>query len=141
MQQPLWARVRGAAAWLVLAAVLALAWIETSELRRLLRDTAPTRGQLATDSAFYASPILLGDNEVILRAVQEVVPRGEPIAVDGGDGFEQIKQRFWLALLPTWPIAADAEWLLCPNPCGRPEDTLMAGGGQYSLIRRASPAP
>jgi hypothetical protein len=141
MQQPFGGRIRGAAAWLVLGVVLALAWIGTSEVRRLVRDTAPTRGRLETDAAFYASPIVLGDNAVILRALQENVPPGTPVSVEGDGGFVQTRQRFWLALLPTWPIAADAEWLLCPNPCGRPEDTLMAGGGQFSLLRRARPAP
>lgn len=141
MQEPLRARIRGAAPWLVLGIVLALAWLATADLRQLLRDTGPTRGRLKSDADFYASPIVLGDQGPILRAVQELVPPGTPIAVEGEGDFEQMKQRFWLALLPTWPIAADAGWLLCPTPCGRPADTMVARGGQYVLLQRASGAP
>lgn len=128
---------RGVAAWLLLAAVVALAWLRTGDLRALLRDSAPTRGALRSDADFYATPLVLGEEVAILRHVESALAPGTPLAVEGSGPFEERRQRFWLALLPAHPITAGAEWLICPAPCGGPGDTLVARGRDFVLLRRA----
>ena len=127
---------RAVAAWLLLAAVAVLAWIRTQDLRALLRDVEPTRGALRSDSDFYATPLVLGDEVAILRHVESALAPGTPVAVEGSGRFEERRQRFWLALLPEHPIAADAEWRICPAPCGGEGDELAARGRDFVLLRR-----
>jgi hypothetical protein len=131
----------GAAAWLLLALVLALAWQHTGDLRTLLRDAAPTRGLLQSDDDFHATPLVLGDEVAILHHIQSTLPPGTPVAVSGSEPFEERRQRFWIALLPEHPIASDAPWLVCPAPCGAPGDAVVARGRDFVLLRRAAPGP
>lgn len=132
---------RGGGAWLLLAIVLALAWLRTQDLRALLHDTAPTRGALGNDDDFYAAPPVLGDEAPILRYLERRVPPGTPVAVTGDGPFEERRQRFWLALLPEHPIASDADLLICPLPCGGAGDRQVARGRDFALLQRAKPEP
>lgn len=127
---------REAGAWLLLALVLALACWNTRDLRALLRDTAPTHGALRSDDDFYATPLVLGEEVAILRRL-ESLPAGTPVAVTGSGPYEERRQRFWLALLPEHPIASDAELLICPLPCGGPDDRVVARGQDFVLLSRA----
>ena len=137
--QPLERReARGTAAWLFLAAVIALAWLRTGDLRALLRDVAPTRGALQSDADFYATPLVLGEEVAILRYVERELAPGTPVAVEGDGPFEERRQRFWLALLPEHPIAADAQWRICPAPCGDADEAPVVRGREFALLRRAS---
>ena len=141
MQQPERRGSREIAAWLLLASIAALAWHSTGDLRALLRDTAPTRGALRSDADFYAAPPVLGDEVAILRQVERELAPGTPISVEGGGPYEERRQRFWLALLPEHPIAADADWRICPAPCDRAGDTVAARGRDFVLVRRAAEKP
>jgi hypothetical protein len=129
----------GAAAWLLLALVLALVWQRSGDLRSLLRDAAPTRGLLQSDDDFHATPLVLGDEVAILRHIRSALPPGTPVAVTGDGPFEERRQRFWIALLPEHPIASNAPWLVCPVPCGAPGDAVVARGRDFVLLRRAAP--
>lgn len=135
--QPIERRLRRGTGALLLAAVVALAWARTQDLRALLRDAAPTRGALQNDDAFYATPLVLGEEVAILRHIEGALAPGTAIAVEGSGPFEERRQRFWLALLPRYPIAGDAGWLVCPAPCGRAGDALVARGRDFVLLRRA----
>ena len=128
---------RGWAAVLLLAAVAALAWLRTGDLRALLRDVAPTRGAVRSDAELYATPLVLGDETAILRHIARELAPGTPIAVEGSGAFEERRQRFWLALLPQHPIAADAAWRICPAPCAGEGDTVAVRGRDFVLLRRA----
>lgn len=129
---------RGWAAWLLLAAVVALAWLRTGDLRALLRDVAPTRGAVTSDAAFYATPLVLGDEFEILRFVETQLPPGTAIAVEGSGAFEERRQRFWLALLPRHPIAESAGWRICPEPCADDGESVAARGRDFVLLRRGA---
>lgn len=136
--QPEHRETRGWAAWLLLAAVVALAWWRTGDLRALLRDSAPTRGVVTSDAVFYATPLVLGPEVEILRyALRELAP-GTAIAVEGSGAFEERRQRFWLALLPQYPIAQDAAWRICPAPCAEAGDTVAVQGRDFVLLRRGA---
>jgi hypothetical protein len=139
MQPPARRTRRELGAWLLLAAVVALAWLRSADLRALLHDSAPTRGALRSDDDFYAAPLMLGAEVAILHQLRGTLAPGTPVAVEGSGPFEERRQRFWLALLPEYPIASDAEWLLCPAPCGGEGDAVAARGGDFVLLRRAAP--
>ena len=128
---------RGIASWLLLAAVAVLAWFRTQDLRALLRDVAPTRGALTSDADFYATPLVLGEEIAILREVERALAPGTPVAVEGGGRFEEKRQRFWLALLPEHPIAANAAWRICPAPCADDGGEVVVRGRDFVLLRRA----
>ena len=136
--QPERRETRGWAAWLLLATVVALAWLRTGDLRALLRDSAPTRGAVTSDAAFYATPLVLGPEFEILRYVLRELAPGTPIAVEGSDAFEERRQRFWLALLPRHPIAESAGWRICPEPCAGDGESVAARGRDFVLLRRGA---
>jgi hypothetical protein len=136
--QPEHRETRGWAAWLLLAAVVTLAWLRTGDLRTLLRDSAPTRGVVTSDAVFYATPLVLGGDVEILRYVVRELAPGTVIAVEGSDAFEERRQRFWLALLPQYPIAQDAAWRICPAPCAGEGDTVAVQGRDFVLLRRGA---
>jgi hypothetical protein len=129
------------AAWLLLAVIAALAWRSTGDLRALVRDSAATRGELRSDADFYAAPPVLGDEVAILRHVERELEPGTPISVEGSGPYEERRQRFWLALLPQHPIAADAEWRICPAPCDGAGDTVAERGRDFVLLRRSPEKP
>ena len=140
MQPPERRGSREIAAWLLLAAIAALAWHAAGDLRALVRDTAATRGALRSDADFYAAPPVLGDEIAILRHVERELPPGTPISVEGRGAYEERRQRFWLALLPEHPIERDADWRICPAPCGGPGDTLAVQGRDFVLLHRSAEA-
>jgi hypothetical protein len=127
----------GAGAWLLLALALGLAWQRGADLRALIRDAAPTRGLLRGDDDFFATPLVLGDELPILSHVRRELAPGTAVALSGDGEHEERRQRFWIALLPEYPIASDARWLICPAPCGAPGDEIVARGRAFVLLRRA----
>jgi hypothetical protein len=127
----------GAGGWLLLALVLMLAWQRSQDLRALIRDAAPTRGLLRSNDDFYATPLVLGDELPILRSLRSASAPGTPVALTGDGPHAERRQRFWIALLPEHPIASDAPLLICPVPCGTPEDEVVARGREFVLLRRA----
>ena len=80
--------------------------------------------------------ILERETPDILQRLQAEVPPGTPVSVTGTGRFVARAQRFWLALLPAYPIASNAELRICPIPCAEPGDEELERGGEFVLLRR-----
>lgn len=132
------ARTSGAGAWLVLALVAASAWLASSDLRALLHAVAPTRGLVASEQDFLRTPLLLAGEYPLYERILSELPPGTPISVEGDERHVERQQRFWIALLPDFPIASRAEWAICPAPCAGPSDRVVATGMEFVLVQRGA---
>lgn len=131
-------RESGAGAWLALAGVAASAWLATADLRGLLAAVAPTRGLLHSEADFLRTPLVLAGEYPLYEQVRRELAPGTPISVEGEGAHEERKQRFWIALLPEYPISSRADWAICPAPCAGPEDHVVAAGAEFVLVRRGA---
>jgi hypothetical protein len=138
MAAPSEARESGAGAWLALAAVAAAAWLATADLRALLVAVAPTRGLVESFSDFLRTPLLLAGEYPLYEHVRRELAPGTPISVEGDGAHEERRQRFWIALLPDYPISPAAQWAICPAPCAGPGDRVVATGAEFVLVQRGA---
>ena len=130
-----------AAPLLVLAIVLTMVAWRASDLATPIEVARMSRAELASDDDLYRSEPILGPEYPILARLRRDHPAGTRVAVPlAGAGTALTRgQRFWLALLPEYPIAGDAELVICPLPCREPGLTLVERGEEFGLLRRGGP--
>jgi hypothetical protein len=128
---------RGASSWGLLALVVLLAATRALDLGEALAEARASRNAIRSDADFYRAMAVLGPEHPIAGHLHASVALGTPIALEGPGRFTARRQRFWIALLPDYPIASDAELVICPAPCVGPDDTLLVQGQEFQLVRRS----
>jgi hypothetical protein len=131
---------RAAGAWLLLALVAALAAARGRDLAPALAEARASRDAIRSARDFERAMPVLGPEHPIADHLRSSVAPGTPVAVEGPGRFTARRQRFWIALLPDYPIASDAELLICPAPCAGHERSRLASGGEFWLVRRSAPS-
>ena len=121
----------------VLAGVVGLGFARSADLAGLTELARETRGAIDSDARFYAAPQVLGPEAPILEALLREQAPGTAVAIEARGDAVARAQRFWLALLPRHPIAADAALVVCPRPCARPGDRELARGAEFVLLDRS----
>jgi hypothetical protein len=114
-----------------------LAATRALDLGGALAEARASRNVIRSDADFYRAMAVLGPEHPIADHLYAFVARGTPVAVEGPGRFTARRQRFWIALLPDYPIATDAQLVICPAPCAGPDDTLLAQGQEFQLVRRS----
>ena len=94
--------------------------------------------QFRRQAATYVNP---GELCALRLCVRRELPVGTAISVEPSEAHAERQQRFWLALLPEFPIASRAEWAICPAPCAGPGDRVVAAGHEFVLVRRGGAEP
>ena len=126
---------RDASAWLLLALVGLLAVFRAQELAAPLAEARASRHAIRTERDFERAMAVLGPEHPIVDRLRTLAEPGTPVAVEGPGRFTARRQRFWIALLPDYPIRSDAQWVICPAPC-REGDRVVARGEEFLLVRR-----
>jgi hypothetical protein len=119
---------------LLLLVLLAFVYAATGELRE--RVAFASRTPLRSDADLYRAPVVLADEYPLLEWIRANVPAGTEIAVPWDERFPLRIQRFWLALLPAYPIASDAGLSVCPRSCVGPDDVVLAQANEFVLVDR-----
>jgi hypothetical protein len=131
-----WALAR-VAPLLVLALVAGLVALRASGLGSVLEVARLSRAELASDADVLRSEPVLGPESPILARLRSDYAPGTPIALPLSGASVTRGQRFWLALLPEYPIASDAELVICPLPCTEPGLVPVERGAEFGLMRRS----
>ncbi len=98
-------------------------------------------GIVRNDENFYMTNMLLGRDYPLLAHIRKAFPPGTMVAVTPCDRFRYPnvlrgrRQRFWLALLPEYPIGP-SKLVICPQDQVRPTDKLIRRGYWFVLVRR-----
>jgi len=121
---------------LVLAAVAALVALRASDLGPLLEVARLSRAELASDEDLFRSEPILGPESPILARLRSDHPPGTPVSLPLRGASVTRGQRFWIALLPEYPVASDAELVICALPCAEPGLELVERGSEFALMRR-----
>jgi hypothetical protein len=131
-----------ALAWGAWVLVLALAWLGSGPVRAKLAEARASREVVRDDDAFYRAHAVLGPEMPLFEAVRERLAAGTPIAVTG-TGVEGTarRQRFWLTLLPQYPVSDGAATEICPRACLDRASEVLAEGRDFVWIRRAPSQP
>ena len=122
--------------WLVLGAVVALGVAQTADVREAARVAAGFAPLVRTDEDFHRSPAGLGAEYAVVESLRRERPPGTRVALPGDSTLDASRKRFWLALLPEYPIAGDAALVICERPCARPGDALLGRGDRFELRER-----
>jgi hypothetical protein len=131
-----WALAR-VAPLLVLVLVAGLVALRASGLGLLLEVARLSRTELASDEDVLRSEPVLGPESPILARLRRDYAPGTPIALPLTSASVTRGQRFWLALLPEYPIASNAELVICPLPCAESGLVLVQRGAEFGLMRRS----
>jgi hypothetical protein len=122
---------------LILGLVAGLIALRASNLGPLVEIARLSRAELANDEDLFRSEPILGPESPILARLRSEVAPGTPISLPlRRDASVTRGQRFWLALLPEYPIASDAELVICPLPCAEPGLDPVEQGSEFALMRR-----
>jgi hypothetical protein len=131
------ARLREAIEVGILAAITALGFARAGDLREMVDFARATRDAVRSDDDLLRSPGVLGPEAPLFETLRRQYPPGTAVAVHGHAGSVARAQRFWLALLPLYPIRGDAALRLCPHPCDEPGDRVLARGVELVLLDRS----
>jgi hypothetical protein len=123
---------------LVLGLVAGFIVLRASSLGPLLEVARASRAELASDEDLFRSEPILGPESPILARLRSEVAPGTPISLPLRRGASITRgQRFWLALLPEYPIASHAELVICPLPCAEAGLDPIERGSEFALMRRS----
>jgi hypothetical protein len=131
-------RLARAAPLLVLALVVALVAVRATGLERRFQVARMSEAELQSDEDLLRSEPVLGPEFPILAWLEREHPRGARVSLALSGAAVTRGERFWLALLPRYPIASDADLVICWLPCNDPELSLVARGESFALMRRVA---
>ncbi len=123
----------------LLAAFVALLFLRSGDVRENAAVARESAQAIRSDADFFRSHPLLGFEYPILRRLQADVRPGTPVSLTARGRHVARMQRFWLALLPEYPISGTARLAICPTGCERPGDRVMERGDEFVLLERGAP--
>ncbi len=136
--KPLAAEVLGCS----LAALMLVGFfLNSGEVRKRVRNSRQMSRFIHSDNDFYKTPPLLGGDYRLVSSIRKSLPPGTTIAVAACSRSKYPtpilgrRQRFWLALLPQYPIGP-SPLVICPSDQVTPADRLIQRGQWFALIRR-----
>ena len=124
--------------WLLLAVVVVSIGLHGGDVVRQIREARASRGAIQSEDDFYRAAAVVGPEQPLVNEIRATLPTGTPIAVEGDGRFTARRQRFWIALLPDYPVSATAEYAICPAPCAQEGDRLLRRAYEFELVRRGS---
>jgi hypothetical protein len=105
-----------------------------------LEEARASRTAIHSNDDFLRAMGVLGPEFPLLRALRQARAPGTPVSLRMQGESVARGQRFWLALLPEYPIRQGADLVICPRPCAGPGDAVLARGREFELLdRSASP--
>lgn len=125
---------------LPLVIVVLLVAAHTGDVREMAHVARDSQLAIRSEADFYRAPQVLGRDYAIVRFLRREVPPGTPISVRGRGAMLGRSQRFWLALLPEYPVSGGARLRVCADPCAEPGDRMLVRGDGFVLLERASGA-
>lgn len=130
-------RLRDGLPLLLLAAILVLGFLRSDDVRQMAELAWQSRSLIRSDADLLRTQMVLGPDYALVERLKREHPPGTPVSVQGRGPSLGRSQRFWLALLPDYPIRADARLVLCPPPCAGAGDRVVAEGDEFVLLERA----
>ena len=118
---------------LLLLALLGWIWIQTEPLRAGIA-ALPAAAYSSED--FLRDPRMLGAEYPVYAALLADFPTGTAVDLPPDESQVERVQRFWLALLPEYPIRSGAELCICPADELDPQDRVLARGKFFALVDR-----
>ena len=138
LTHPRWRETREV---LLLAGVIALIFARGGLVREMLAVAELSRPDVRSEEDFERTLPVLGPEYPVLRRLRDDYPPGTSVSVQARGRFVARGQRFWLVLLPTYPVDGGSGLVICPASYATPHDDVLERGHEFVLLRRGGGSP
>ena len=109
---------------------------KNSDVHEAVTHARNTRASIQRDEDLYRSDPMLGETYAILEKIRRELPEDTSISIPKDNRYTGQIQRFWITLLPQYPIRKKADYVICSRDNILPGDQELEQGGPFVLVRR-----